>query len=153
MENQEPVTETIKASAARQQWSALLNEVFRREKRVVVEKSGVPVAAIISAKDLRRLEQYDHEWEESFKVLERAGEAFADVPLEELEAEVARALDEVREAQRRADCQRQELAEVLVRMREAFKDIPSEEIEREVVNTIAEVRAEYDYRDQESSAS
>ncbi|MBA2453362.1 MAG: type II toxin-antitoxin system Phd/YefM family antitoxin [Chloroflexia bacterium] len=153
MDNQEPVTEIIKASEARRQWSALLNEVFRQDKRVVVEKSGVPVAAIISAKDLRRLERYDRDWDESFKILERAGEAFADVPLEELEAEVTRALREVREEQRIADCQRQEFAEVLGRMREAFKDIPPEEIEREVISAIAEVRAEYDHAGNKQSAS
>jgi prevent-host-death family protein len=49
------MTKTIKASDARQQFSQLLNEVFREESRVVVEKSGIPVAAIIPAKDLQRL--------------------------------------------------------------------------------------------------
>jgi prevent-host-death family protein len=49
MQEPEPMTKTIKASVARQQFSQLLNEVFRKEARIVVEKSGIPIAAIISA--------------------------------------------------------------------------------------------------------
>jgi prevent-host-death family protein len=55
MQEQEPMTKTIKASVARQQFSQLLNDVFRKESRVVVEKSGIPVAAIISASDFSGL--------------------------------------------------------------------------------------------------
>jgi len=54
-----PETETINASEARRQWSRLVNRVFRGETRILIEKSGIPVAAIISAEDLqyfRRLE-------------------------------------------------------------------------------------------------
>ncbi len=47
-------SEIIKASEARQQWSQILNRVFRGETRVLVEKSGIPGAAIISADDLER---------------------------------------------------------------------------------------------------
>ena len=50
-EEPEPMTKTIKASVARQQFSQLLNDVFRGKIRVVVEKSGIPVAAIISANE------------------------------------------------------------------------------------------------------
>ncbi len=66
-----------------------------------MEKSGIPVAGIVSADDLRRLDRLDRERAERFKVLEEFGEAFKDVPAEELEREVARALAEVR-AERRA---------------------------------------------------
>jgi prevent-host-death family protein len=45
----QPVIETINASAARQHWSELLNRVFKGETRVLVEKSGNRVAAVISA--------------------------------------------------------------------------------------------------------
>jgi prevent-host-death family protein len=57
----EPMTKTIKASEARQQFSKVLNEVFRGESRVVVEKSGIPVAAIISASDFKRLARLEAE--------------------------------------------------------------------------------------------
>jgi prevent-host-death family protein len=61
MAEPELMTKTIKASEARQHFSQLLNEVFRRESRVVVEKSGIPVAAIISAEDFKRLARLEQE--------------------------------------------------------------------------------------------
>jgi prevent-host-death family protein len=97
----QPMTQTMKISEVKQQFNRLVNQVYRRETRVMVEKSGIPVAGIVSAEDLRRLDQLDRERAERFKVLEEFGEAFKDVPVEELEREVARALAEVR-AERRA---------------------------------------------------
>src|SRR5262245_55103002 len=61
MQANNPMTETMKASDARQQFSDVLNRVYRHEARVVVERSGIPVAAIVSAEDLARLRQYDEE--------------------------------------------------------------------------------------------
>jgi prevent-host-death family protein len=95
------MTKTIKASVARQQFSTLLNEVFREEHRVVVEKSGIPVAAIISAKDLARLTRLEAERDNDFAILDEMREAFKDVPAEEIEREVATAINEVRKEQRR----------------------------------------------------
>ena len=96
MREREPMTQTMKASEARQQFSQLLNQVFRRETRVIVEKSGIPVAAIISAQDLERFSRLEAEREQQFKILDEIGEAFKDVPDEELEREVARAVAEAR---------------------------------------------------------
>jgi prevent-host-death family protein len=98
---EQPTTETMKISEVKQQLNRLVNRVYRHETRVMVEKSGIPVAGIVSAEDLRRLDRLDRERAERFKVLEEFGEAFKDVPAEELEREVARALAEVR-AERRA---------------------------------------------------
>ena len=98
---EQPTTQTMKISEVKQQLNRLVNQVYRRETRVMVEKSGIPVAGIVSAEDLRRLDRLDRERAERFKVLEEFGEAFKDVPAEELEREVARALAEVR-AERRA---------------------------------------------------
>jgi prevent-host-death family protein len=88
--------QTMNVSDARKQWSELLNKVARKETRVLVEKSGAPVAAIVSADDLRRLQEMDaRRWRDG-TVLEEIGRAFVDVPEEELEREIARALAEVR---------------------------------------------------------
>lgn len=97
-----PATQTIKASEARQTFSQLLNRVFRGEVHVVVEKSGIPVAAIISARDLEWLQRYEKEREQDFAVLDEFREAFKDVPDEELEREVARAVAEGRQRARAA---------------------------------------------------
>lgn len=94
---EQPRTETVKASEARQRFSELLNQVFRNEKRVLVERSGIPVAAVISADDLQRLARYEAERAERFKALDASREAFRDVPDEELQAEVAKAVAEARQ--------------------------------------------------------
>jgi hypothetical protein len=57
-----------------------------------VEKSGIPVAAIVSADDLERLTRLETERAEHFTALDRIREAFSDVPDEELAAEVASAV-------------------------------------------------------------
>ena len=100
MSEREPAIQSMKASEARQQWSQLLNKVFRGETRVIVEKSGVPVAAIISAEDLERFTWLEAERAERFKVLGRMRAPFQDTPPEEIEREVARAIEEVRQEQR-----------------------------------------------------
>jgi prevent-host-death family protein len=51
-----PTTETMKISDVKQGLNALVNRIYRRETRVLIEKSGIPVAAIVSARDLQRLE-------------------------------------------------------------------------------------------------
>ncbi len=90
------MTQTMKASEVRQQWSQLLNKVFRNETRVVVEKSGIPVAAVISADDLERFTQMEEQRKEQFKALDTMRDAFKSVPQEELEREINKALAEVR---------------------------------------------------------
>lgn len=96
MGEREPMTQTIKASEARARWSQLINTVARRQARVIVEKSGVPVAAIISTQDLERLDRLERERREDFAILDETRAAFKDVPEEELEREITRAIAEVR---------------------------------------------------------
>lgn len=96
----EPMTQTIAASEARQQFSQLLNSVFRREKRVVIEKSGIPVAALVSAADLQLLCRLEQREQADFAVLDRMREAFADVAPADLEREVTRALAQARSERR-----------------------------------------------------
>jgi prevent-host-death family protein len=101
MREQQPMTQIIKVSDVRQNLGELLNKVFRRETRVLVEKSGIPVAAIVSAEDLKRLDQLDRERAERFTVIDEVRRNFQDVSPEELEQEAARSLAEGR-AERRA---------------------------------------------------
>ncbi len=100
MREREPVTETMKISEVKNTLSSLVNRVYRKETRVLVEKSGIPVAALVSAEDLRRLNQLDRAWADRTKAMERFSQAFAHIPTEEAEAEVARIIAERR--QRRA---------------------------------------------------
>lgn len=95
------MTQVMKASDVRQQWSQLLNQVFTDQTRIVVEKSGIPVAAVISAEELERLTKLDEQRKERFKVLDKIRKAFKDIPVEKLELAVNKAIAQVR-AEKRA---------------------------------------------------
>jgi prevent-host-death family protein len=90
------MTQVMKASDVRMQWSQLLNKVFRGKTRVIVEKSGIPVAAVISAEDLKRLTQLEEQRNERFKALDKIREAFKDVPDDEIEYQVNDAITQIR---------------------------------------------------------
>ena len=106
MPERQPMTQTINVTEARQKWSQLLNKVFRRETQVIVEKSGIPVAAIIAAEDLERFKRWEAQRAERFKILDRIGEAFKDETPEESERLAARAVAEAREAHRQEQAAR-----------------------------------------------
>ncbi|CAN5666608.1 hypothetical protein BH23CHL3_BH23CHL3_11240 [soil metagenome] len=94
-------TETMKISDVRSQLNQLVNRVYRKETRVIVEKSGIPVAGIVSAADLERLDRLDEEDQDAWAVLEAMRAPFRDVPSEEIERETDRILKEMREEDRR----------------------------------------------------
>ena len=73
MREQQPITQTLNVSDARKHFSTLVNQVARKEARVLVEKSGAPVAAIVSAEDLRRLQQFDEQRDRDFAILAEIG--------------------------------------------------------------------------------
>jgi prevent-host-death family protein len=95
-----PATETMKISDVRSGLNKLVNRVYRHETRVIVEKSGIPVAGIVSADDLERLRRLDEEDREAWEILEGMRAPFRDVPPEEIEREAERALAQVRAAMR-----------------------------------------------------
>lgn len=97
----EPRTQTIDLTDAEQRWSQLVEGVSKSRTRVIVEQGGRPVAAIISAEDLERFKRLEAERERDFAILDEIGEAFKDVPAEEIEREVAKAIAEIREEDRR----------------------------------------------------
>jgi prevent-host-death family protein len=94
--------ETVDAEEAQQRWTGLLDRVQQSKDRVIVERDGVPVAAIISAADLQRLNRLEAERDRDFAIVAEVRKVFEDVPFEELEREAAKALAEVR-AEMRAE--------------------------------------------------
>lgn len=86
----------MKASEARKEWSQLLNNVFKGQTRVIVEKSGIPVAAVISAEDLERFTTFEEQRDVRFKALDRIRESLKSVPAEKLNQEINKAIEEVR---------------------------------------------------------
>jgi prevent-host-death family protein len=96
-----PTTETIAASEARKDWSSLLNRVFKQHDRLIIEKSGIPVAVLISTDDYKQLQQVDERAERK-ALIEQFRAPFRDVDQDELQRELDRALAEVR-AEMRAE--------------------------------------------------
>jgi hypothetical protein len=86
----------MKISVVRSQLNTFVNLVFREGTRVMVEKSGVPVAGLVSVGDLRRLDRLDRERAERFSVINEMRAAFKDVGAEEIDREAKRAIAEVR---------------------------------------------------------
>ena len=135
-------TRTMKITDVKKSLSGLVNEVYRGKTRILVEKSGIPAAALVSVADLERLLQLDRAREEHFKAIERFSQAFADVPVEEGEAEIARIIAEIRR-QDDAEEARQawdERTQAIRRFSQAFADVSAEEAEAEVTRIIAERR-------------
>ena len=56
--------QTIPVSEARQKLGELVNEVYRRHARYIVQKSGIPVVALVALSDLERWMQMDREYDE-----------------------------------------------------------------------------------------
>jgi prevent-host-death family protein len=91
-----PAVEHLKASEVRQNWREVLERVYNHEAEVIVEKSGIPVAAVVSIQDYRRLERERTRWKEAFALIDTVRAAFADVPEDELLLEIDRAIAEAR---------------------------------------------------------
>jgi prevent-host-death family protein len=136
MIEQEPETRTMKISDVKAKLSSLVNEVYRQQTRVLIEKAGIPVAALVSVQDLQRLAQLDEQRADR-RVLESMREPFRGVPAEEIKRETAKAVAEVRTEMA---AEREERFGVIDQMRQAFKDVPPDEIERNVVAIIREMR-------------
>ena len=102
MREQEPMTQTMKISDVKNQLSSLVNEVYRKETRVLVEKAGIPVAALVSTADLKQLARLDAQRAERRRVVDAMRAPFRGVPPEEIERETAKAVAEV-QAEMRAE--------------------------------------------------
>jgi len=91
-----PVETRMKLSETKQQFSKVINEVASGEARVVVEKSGLPVAAVISMDEYKQFLRSEEQRAQQWAALARISEAFADVPLDELESEIDKAVAQAR---------------------------------------------------------
>jgi hypothetical protein len=70
--------------------------VSRSATRVIVQRDGIPLAAIISVEDFQELRRLEAERDQDFAVLDEIHEAFKGISTEELEREAERALSEIR---------------------------------------------------------
>jgi prevent-host-death family protein len=105
MRAQPPTIQTMNISAVKSRLNSLINDIYRGETRILVEKSGIPVAALVPVSDLRRLEHLDAQDRDAWDVLEAMRAPFRDVPVAEIERETERILAEIR-AEDRANAER-----------------------------------------------
>jgi len=89
-------TKQIDAADVPKRWKEFIALMADGDTRIVVEQDGTPIGAIVPKSDLQSLKLSDIQRQQLLESLERMGEAFEDVPTEELEREVAKALAEVR---------------------------------------------------------
>jgi prevent-host-death family protein len=130
-------TTTMKFTDARAHLSEIFNQVAKEETRILVEKNGVPVGAFISARDLDRLRRFEQQ-----EAMDRAAliesltayaNAFKDVPEDELEREIASALEESR-AEIRAE-------QTIATLGDVFEN--AEEYQREYAKALAEAKRQF----------
>jgi len=94
------MTQTMKISDVKNTLSSLVNKVYRKETRILVEKAGIPVAAIVSAEDLKQLAHLDEQRAERRRVVAAMREPFRGVSPEEIEQETGKAVVEVQQEMR-----------------------------------------------------
>lgn len=87
---------TVEAADVQRSFDELLDEVNKQRKRVVVERGGKVVAALISAAELEYLEHMDRQRAEHYKVIQEIQARNADIDPEEAERDIAEAIAEMR---------------------------------------------------------
>jgi prevent-host-death family protein len=93
------ITETMNVSESRKQYSELLNRVYKDEDQVIIEKNGIPMAAIVPISVVRDAEARQRQRERALSSLREVRAAFADAPEDELERELEKALEEAKNVQ------------------------------------------------------
>ena len=74
------VNQSLPIAEAEADLASLIDRVARDKTRVVVERDGMSVAAIVSTDDLTRLDQLDRERAKRLAVIDEVREAFKHVP-------------------------------------------------------------------------
>jgi prevent-host-death family protein len=120
-----PNVRTVSATEAKNKFGEIIKRAYAADEHLIVEKSGIPVVAIIPMADYRQLVS------PPVAVPETA---------QKVDAERKRA-----EASRR-------LGELLAQIHAKMPDVPEDEVDRDIAQAIAEVRAKNAKRVAESRA-
>lgn len=94
-------TRTVTLDEARAQFDQLVDEVAAKGINVTIERNGQPLARLEPTVSPKQREIEAMLEDPTFRDLAALGLAFRDVPLDELEHEVARALQEGRDRRRK----------------------------------------------------
>ena len=90
-----PITRIMTIPDVKDALASVIDEVQRKEARVLVQHSGDSVAAIVSAEDLELLNRLDVQRARRHEVLAAMREPFRGVPPDEIERETERVIAEI----------------------------------------------------------
>jgi len=90
----------MNVSESRRQYSEILNRIYRDEEQVIIEKNGIPVAAIVPMSVVRDAELTEERRAELRAAFEATRAEFRDIPPDEIEREIEKAIAEVEEERR-----------------------------------------------------
>ena len=93
---QPPAAQSMDVSQIEQRLSSVVRRVSRKEARVLVEESGIAVAPSVSVEDLERLQRLDQDWEQTTEAISRFSQAFADIPVAELDTKIDEIIADIR---------------------------------------------------------
>jgi prevent-host-death family protein len=100
----------VPATQAKNNFGEVIKRTYEEGEVQIIERSGIPIAAIISMSDLERLypeklkefpkaamsAERQRAWQRLIRVLNEVQQGSEDLSEEEVEADVARAVEEVR---------------------------------------------------------
>jgi prevent-host-death family protein len=96
----ERTTHTVETGDAQRCFDDLVDEVKKPRTRVVVQREGKIVAALVSAADFEYLEHTDRQRAEHFKLIQEIQARNADKDPKEAERDIAEAIAEMRAEER-----------------------------------------------------
>jgi|GEM_PF-1802891 len=92
-------TETMNVSESRKQYSELLNRVHQGEAQIIIEKNGIPLAAIVPLSVVRDAEMTERRRQNVREAFEATRKAMRGIPPDEIEREIEKALAEAKSIQ------------------------------------------------------
>lgn len=98
--SKEIATQSVPAAEARQRLGQIMRQVYNREVRVIVEKGGIPVVAVVSLADFERWTRLDREREERYRVIDEIRSRNLDKEPEEVEQDVTEEVAALRREKR-----------------------------------------------------
>lgn len=96
MVEREPMTQSMTISEVQKDFGPLVKRVSRLETRLVVEENGRLVAALVSTEDLEDLKRLDRYRKDPWQVIDEIHARNQDKDPNEVEEDVAEAIEEMR---------------------------------------------------------
>jgi len=133
-----PRVETMSVSESRRQYSEILNRVYRDNDRVVIEKNGIPVAAIVPMTVADDADEKERRRTELLDAFHEAQKGFTGVSEEEAEREIAAALEEIKQERKLA----RRIVSALTSSEPDLFSVPNEYLESEVARLLKQKEAQ-----------